>query len=65
MNSIKPAGTWPLEDEIKNDLQNLEEEPCLIRAYFEHEAEKPAHLRKSYCHISCPCSRCSPGVMKC
>jgi hypothetical protein len=40
-----------------------EEQPCLIQAFFAHEAEKPAHLRKTSCMISCPCPRCRPGTM--
>lgn len=39
------------------------ERPCLIDAFFRREAEKPYHLRKNYCHISCPCSKCNPRFM--
>ena len=36
---------------------------CLVAAYFAEENKKPPHLRKNYCYISCPCSKCSPGRM--
>jgi hypothetical protein len=44
-------------------LKELEEQPCLIQAFFAHEAEKPSHLRKTSCMISCPCPHCSPVMM--
>jgi len=37
-----------------------EEEPCLIRAFFESEQKKPPAQRQTSCMISCPCSRCTP-----
>lgn len=43
--------------------QEEEQEPCLIEAYFAKEREKPAHLRKDYVFISCPCRRCNPYHM--
>lgn len=36
---------------------------CLIDAFFSREAEKPEHLRKNYCHISCPCRKCKPATL--
>lgn len=50
-------------EDYEERLSKDEEEPCLIRDYFAHEAEKPAHLRKDYCHIYCPCSRCKVGTL--
>lgn len=40
-----------------------EEQICLIDAFFNREAEKPEHLRKNYCHISCPCRKCKPATL--
>lgn len=37
--------------------------PCAIDAFFRHEAKKPAHLRKNYCHIACRCRKCNPIMM--
>lgn len=39
-----------------------QEQPCIVDAFFRSEAKKPAHLRKNYCHISCPCPKCSPRM---
>jgi hypothetical protein len=39
------------------------EQPCLIDTFFRNEAQKPMSIRKNYCHISCPCSKCNPSFM--
>lgn len=57
---------WNKDVEVVSDLvpgeyhcRLGEVQPCLIEAYFRHEAEKPAHLRKNYCYIVCRCSKCA------
>lgn len=50
-----------IEQEAKQT--GTEEEFCLIRKFFAEERKKAMHLRKNYCHISCSCSRCNPGML--
>lgn len=41
--------------------EELAEQPCLIKAFFDREKQKPIEQRATSCMICCPCSRCNPG----
>jgi hypothetical protein len=47
----------------ENCRQDDGDRSCLIANFFKDQQSLPPHLRKDYCHISCPCPRCTPRML--
>lgn len=53
----------PVEMEGYYAKMGCNDQPCLIDAFFRHQATLPPSQRSNSCMISCPCARCSPHML--
>lgn len=49
-----------IDSKVKSENDCQDEQPCLVRAFFERESQKSPHRRSNHCMISCKCKRCNP-----